>query len=82
MTGPPVPTQGLLDTTVFIAVEQHWELDYGAVPLEQSVSSVTRGKLYAGVHAAITSVHKLPIVMHGYDFDILVGLGGPRVIHV
>jgi predicted nucleic acid-binding protein len=48
-------TQGLLDTSVFIAVEQHRELDYGALPLEQFVSSITRGELYAGVHAAHSS---------------------------
>jgi len=40
---------------VFIAVEQHRELDYAALPLEQLVSSITRGELYAGVHAAHSS---------------------------
>ncbi len=47
--------QGLLDTSVFIAIEQGRELDYGKLPLEQFVSSITRGELYAGVHAAQAS---------------------------
>jgi predicted nucleic acid-binding protein len=55
VTVPSVAAQGLLDTNIFIAVEQHRELDYGALPLEQFVSSVTRGELYAGVHAARSS---------------------------
>lgn len=44
--------RGLLDTSVFIAIEQGRELDYGNLPLEQFVSSITRGELLAGVHAA------------------------------
>jgi predicted nucleic acid-binding protein len=37
---------------VFIALEQDRDLDYGALPLEQFVSVITRGELLAGVHAA------------------------------
>lgn len=55
MTASRVAQQGLLDTSVFIAVEQHRELDHGRLPLEQYVSVITRGELYAGVHAAQTS---------------------------
>ncbi len=44
--------QGLLDTSVFIALEQGRQLDVSRLPLEQFVSSITHGELYAGVHAA------------------------------
>lgn len=44
--------QGLLDTSIFIALEQDRDLDYGSLPLEQFVSVITRGELLAGVHAA------------------------------
>lgn len=47
--------QGLLDTSIFVAIEQGRELDYGKLPLEQFVSAITRGELYAGVHAAQAS---------------------------
>jgi len=55
MTAALPVRQGLLDTSVFIAVEQHRDLDHGALPLEQYVSVITRGELYAGVHAAQAS---------------------------
>lgn len=44
--------RGLLDTSVFIAIEQDHPIDFGGLPLEQYVSSITRGELLAGVHAA------------------------------
>lgn len=47
--------RGLLDTSVFIALEQHREIDIPRLPLEQFVSSITRGELLAGVHAASTA---------------------------
>lgn len=47
--------RGLLDTSVFIALEQHREIDVPSLPLEQFVSSITRGELLAGVHAASTT---------------------------
>lgn len=47
--------QGLIDTSVFIALEQHREIDVPSLPLEQFVSSITRGELLAGVHAASTT---------------------------
>ncbi len=50
---PSLPLKkGLLDTSVFIALEQDRELDYASLPLEQFVSAITRGELLAGVHAA------------------------------
>jgi len=52
---PALPhPRGLLDTSVFIALEQRREIDYGALPLAQYVSAITRGELLAGVHAAHT----------------------------
>lgn len=50
----PLP-RGLLDTSVFIALEQGREFDYGRLPIEQFVSSITRGELFAGVHAATSA---------------------------
>ena len=47
--------RGLLDTSVFIALEQHRDIDIARLPLEQFVSSITRGELLAGVHAASTA---------------------------
>ena len=47
--------RGLLDTSVFIALEQHRDIDIPSLPLEQFVSSITRGELLAGVHAASTT---------------------------
>ena len=44
--------QGLLDTSVFIALEQGRDIDYGSLPREQFVCAITRGELLAGVHAA------------------------------
>ncbi|WP_022884936.1 type II toxin-antitoxin system VapC family toxin [Glaciibacter superstes] len=44
--------RGLLDTSVFIALEQGRPFDESKLPLEQFVSSITHGELYAGVHAA------------------------------
>lgn len=52
MTASPPHRRGLLDTSVFVALEQGRELDYGSLPLEQFVSVITRGELLAGVHAA------------------------------
>ncbi|MBX3094040.1 MAG: PIN domain-containing protein [Cryobacterium sp.] len=48
---PPHP-RGLLDTSVFVAIEQDREVDYGALPVEQYVSSISRGELLAGVLSA------------------------------
>ncbi|QEE60824.1 type II toxin-antitoxin system VapC family toxin [Salinibacterium sp. dk2585] len=45
---------GLLDTSVLIAVEQHRSLDHARLPLQQHVSVISRGELYAGVHASQT----------------------------
>lgn len=47
--------RGLLDTSVFVAIEQGRDLDYGGLPLEQFVSAITRGELIAGIHAATTA---------------------------
>ena len=44
--------RGLLDTSIFIAIEQDRPIDFGGLPIEQYVSSITRGELLAGVHAA------------------------------
>lgn len=52
MTAPLPHPRGLLDTSVFIAIEQDRRLDYGGLPLELYVSAITRGELLAGVHAA------------------------------
>lgn len=55
MTASLPHRQGLLDTSVFIALEQDRDLDYGNLPLEQFVCVITRGELLAGVHAAQAS---------------------------
>jgi predicted nucleic acid-binding protein len=47
--------RGLLDTSVFIALEQGRQLDTTLLPREQFVSSITHGELYAGVHGALSS---------------------------
>ena len=44
--------QGLLDTSVMIAVESGRPVDYAAIPLQQFVCSISLGELYFGVHAA------------------------------
>lgn len=44
--------RGLLDTSVFVAIEQNREVDFGALPVEQYVSTITRGELLAGVLSA------------------------------
>lgn len=49
---PKLPHRtGLLDTSVFVAIEQGRELDFGSLPTEQYVSTITRGELVAGIHA-------------------------------
>jgi predicted nucleic acid-binding protein len=55
MSGSLPHRRGLLDTSVFIAIEQDRPLDIGALPLEQYVSAITRGELLAGVHAAASA---------------------------
>lgn len=62
MTAPLPHRRGLLDTSVFVAIEQGRPLDYAALPLEHYVSAITRGELLAGVHAA-TSVEVRAIRM-------------------
>jgi predicted nucleic acid-binding protein len=52
VTGPPPHPRGLLDTSIFISIEQGRPIDFGGLPVEQYVSSITRGELLAGVHAA------------------------------
>jgi predicted nucleic acid-binding protein len=44
--------RGLLDTSVFVADEQHRELDTDRLPEEASVSVVTLAELELGVHLA------------------------------
>lgn len=43
---------GLLDTSVMIAIESGRTVDYGSIPLQQFVCSISLGELYFGVHAA------------------------------
>lgn len=47
--------RGLLDTSIFVAIEQGRDLDFGVLPVEQYVSTITRGELVAGIHAASDS---------------------------
>jgi predicted nucleic acid-binding protein len=44
--------RGLLDTSVMIAVETGRSVDYGAMPLQQFVCSISLGELHLGIHAA------------------------------
>lgn len=44
--------RGLLDTSVFIAMESGRELNQDRIPAEQYVSVITHGELYAGIHTA------------------------------
>lgn len=46
------PKRGLLDTSVMIAVESGRTVDYGAMPLQQFVCSISLGELHLGVHTA------------------------------
>jgi predicted nucleic acid-binding protein len=46
------PSRGLLDTSVFIALESGPTLDRGLLPDESAVSAITIGELQAGVLAA------------------------------
>jgi predicted nucleic acid-binding protein len=48
----PVPTRGLLDTTVFIARESGRPIDASRLPEESAVSVITIAELHAGVLAA------------------------------
>jgi predicted nucleic acid-binding protein len=48
----PVPTRGLLDTTVFIARESGRSIDASRLPEESAVSVITIAELHAGVLAA------------------------------
>ncbi|MBX3088635.1 MAG: type II toxin-antitoxin system VapC family toxin [Cryobacterium sp.] len=43
---------GLLDTSVMIAVETGRPVDYGSMPLQQYVCTISLGELYFGVHSA------------------------------
>ena len=48
MTSP----RGLLDTSVIIALESDRPVDFGALPLEHFVCSISLGELHLGVHSA------------------------------
>ncbi|GAA3735353.1 type II toxin-antitoxin system VapC family toxin [Leifsonia bigeumensis] len=45
-------TRGLLDTSVVIAVETGRPVDYGAMPLQQFICSISLAELHLGVHTA------------------------------
>lgn len=45
-------TRGLLDTSVMIAVETGRPVDFGAMPLQQFVCSISLGELHLGIHTA------------------------------
>lgn len=47
-----MPTQALLDTSVFIAFESGRSVDMSKMPDEMFVCAITVGELHAGVHAA------------------------------
>jgi predicted nucleic acid-binding protein len=47
-----MPERGLLDTSVMIAVETGRPVDYGAMPLEKFVCSISLGELHLGIHTA------------------------------
>jgi predicted nucleic acid-binding protein len=47
-----IPTRGLLDTSVFIALETGRSIQGGLLPEESAISAVTVGELQAGVLAA------------------------------
>lgn len=47
-----MPERGLLDTSVMIAVETGRPVDYGAMPLQQFVCSISLGELHLGIHTA------------------------------
>ncbi|GAB3126720.1 type II toxin-antitoxin system VapC family toxin [Glaciibacter psychrotolerans] len=65
------PSRGLLDTSVFIALEQGRTLDIARLPDEQFVSAITHGELYAGVHAA-QSLHTRSVRL--FTIESLVNL--------
>lgn len=44
--------RGLLDTSVVIAIETGRPVDYGAMPLQQFVCSISLGELHLGIHTA------------------------------
>ena len=46
------PLKGLLDTSVFIALENGRTLEREALPMESAISVVTNGELRAGILAA------------------------------
>lgn len=48
MTAP----RGLLDTSVIIALETDRPVDFGALPLEHFVCTISLGELHLGVHSA------------------------------
>lgn len=52
MTVVPSALRGLLDTSVFVAIESGRDLRSEAMPLTNSVSVVTKAELRAGVFAA------------------------------
>lgn len=47
-----IAERGLLDTSVMIAIESGQPVDYGGIPLQQFVCTISLGELYFGVHAA------------------------------
>lgn len=47
-----IAERGLLDTSVMIAIESGRPVDYGGIPLQQFVCTISLGELYFGVHAA------------------------------
>ncbi|HEX3323909.1 MAG TPA: PIN domain-containing protein [Solirubrobacterales bacterium] len=46
------PARGILDTTIFVALERGRPLNQGALPRQSAISIVTRAELRAGVLAA------------------------------
>ncbi|MEO7147294.1 MAG: type II toxin-antitoxin system VapC family toxin [Terrimesophilobacter sp.] len=44
--------RGLLDTSVIIALETDRPVDFGSLPLEHFVCSISLGELHLGVHSA------------------------------
>jgi predicted nucleic acid-binding protein len=49
---PPRPAKGVLDTSVFVALESGRTLNQEVLPVQSAISIVTRAELRAGVLAA------------------------------
>jgi predicted nucleic acid-binding protein len=50
--------RGLLDTSVFIAMESGRPVDFGGFPLEQFVCTISLGELHLGVHTAANAENR------------------------